>query len=163
MESPDAELQSHTSTAIAVQAIPPLARIPSPCLPQTSSHQHWLHQRGFFKCCRSRCPCCKYTVKTEYIVVAISHERRYVRQFIYCDSIYVVNYVRCVDCNVGYVGCTTRKLKTRILEHLHDAGNTEARNPSDVSKHFSVCHSGNLNSLRVCGIERVNRPRRGGD
>lgn len=96
---------------------PTLASILSPSLPRSSSHQHWLTQRRFFKCRRNHCPCCKYVTKTNIVIDAISQERRYIKQFINCDSTCVVYHIRCEECNIVYVGCTIHKLKTRIQEH----------------------------------------------
>lgn len=94
---------------------------------------------------------------------AIIHERRYIRQFINCDRNHVVYHIKCEDCNVSYIGCTTRKLKTRIQEQIRDSSSLNAHNPLSVSKHFFQCHNGNLSSLWVAGIERVNKPTRGDD
>lgn len=71
--------------------------------------------------------------------------------------------VRCDICNNVYVGCTTRRLKTRIQEHLWDARNPIARNLFNVAKYYLNQHNGDLTGFQFVGIERVNRPIRGGD
>lgn len=142
---------------------PTLATILSPSMPHPVRAQHWLSQKGFHKCGGSRCPMCRYTVKTAHVQDPINREKRIIQQFINCNSNHVVYHILCLECNKGYVGCTTRKLKTRIQEHIRDSNNCIASNASNVSKHFSQHHQGDLSSLRIYGRERVNRPRRGGD
>lgn len=132
-------------------------------MPQNVQTRHWLSQKGFHKCGGNRCPMCRYTVKTAFVEDAISGQHRTIQRFINCNSDHVVYSVRCSVCNLNYVGCTTRKLKTRIQEHIRDSSNPNVGNASNVSKHFLHCHQGNLSGLQVFGIEKVNKPRRGGD
>lgn len=56
---------------------PNLASILSPNMPQVRPQEHWLSQGVFF-----RCPMCKFTIKTNSVVDAISRESRYIKQFI---------------------------------------------------------------------------------
>ena len=59
-----------------------------------------------------------------------------------------------------YVGKTSRALRTRISEHRSNIRCGDMRNP--VAAHFKqMGHS--ISSLRYWGIEKVNRPARGGD
>lgn len=77
-----------------------------------------------------------------------------------CNIIYCIN---CTSCQIRYVGCTARRKKTRIREHVYGAVNSDAKNISNVSKHFCDIHTGNVFTLKVVGIERVSNPLRGGD
>ena len=76
-----------------------------------------------------------------------------------CKSKFVVYLLKC-PCGLGYVGKTSRELKSRISEHKSSIRNSDEK--SSVARHFveaghKVC------SLRFQGIEKVDLPRRGGD
>ena len=59
-----------------------------------------------------------------------------------------------------YVGKTSRALRTRITEHRSNIRTGDERNP--VAAHFKKAGH-NLNNLRYVGVEKVEKPPRGGD
>ena len=59
-----------------------------------------------------------------------------------------------------YVGCTSRPLRTRISEHRSNIRCGDERNP--VAAHFKKAGH-NLCHLKYTGIEKVDKPPRGGD
>lgn len=61
---------------------------------------------------------------------------------------------------MGYVGKTTRALKTRIAEHRSNIRNHDTKSP--VAVHFTM-KKHNVSSLKYVGIEQVKLPPRGGD
>lgn len=62
-----------------------------------------------------------------------------------------------------YVGCTTRKLKVRALQHINDISANSNRNMSNASRHFVELHHSNTTSLKNFGIEKLKYMPRGGD
>ena len=63
-------------------------------------------------------------------------------------------------CGKNYVGQTSRPLKTRISEHRSTIRNKVITSP--VAVHFAEAGH-NVSTLRYCGIESIQPPRRGGD
>lgn len=86
-----------------------------------------------------------------------------IKQFINCDSTYVIYAIHCSICHKSYIGSTIRKLKVRILEHLNDIVAITSRNVSGVSKHFIEGHHRQTFPLTFHGLERILPPHRGGD
>lgn len=66
------------------------------------------------------------------------------------------------QCNLCYVGCTIRRLKVRIAEHMANIKNNQSYHSGAV-KHFRDVHQGNLRTLFIYAIEGVPRSKRGGD
>ncbi len=63
-------------------------------------------------------------------------------------------------CGLGYVGKTSRQLKTRFAEHRSAIRHHEPKSP--VAQHFfKLRHS--ISTLQYIGIEAVKLPRRRGD
>ncbi|OCT65591.1 hypothetical protein XELAEV_18041829mg, partial [Xenopus laevis] len=80
-----------------------------------------------------------------------------------CESNYVIYMLKC-PCGQAYIGQTTRAVKERIKEHRGNIRNFKPGTATDtsVSRHFSnSCH--NLNQLKWCVLEKVHKPRRGGN
>lgn len=74
-------------------------------------------------------------------------------QRINCNSDFVVYYATC-PCNYIYVGLTSRKLKIRVREHMHDIERAKDAHPLEVSilkpiaRHFWKAHGCNSKLLR---------------
>lgn len=79
-----------------------------------------------------------------------------------CNSHHVVYVIHCTACRINYIGCTIRKLKTRVAEHIADIRNVYGQQ-SGASRHFSTIHEGKFDTLQVYAIEHVYKPLRGGD
>lgn len=104
----------------------------------------WLFKPGFFPCFGKLCNVCKYAEKRTTFVSSRTDSKNYdIRDFINCNSTYVVYNIVCRSCNLIYVGCTKRKLKTRIAEHVADILHCRT-NVSGAAKHFLEKHSGSL-------------------
>ena len=85
------------------------------------------------------------------------------RQYINCNTTFVVYVITCRDCNLQYVGCTTNELNVRIRKHLSDIPHAASRNVSAASLHFAAVHKGNTSGFSAQGIEVVTAPIRGGN
>lgn len=94
---------------------------------------------------------CNYTNQT--------HKIKY---FLNCNTTYVVYHIVCTLCDLTYVGCTKRTLKKRIAEHVADIVHKRV-NVSGASKHFIDKRDGSRNSFTFYAIERVEKPKRGGN
>ena len=111
---------------------------------------------GNYKC--NNCAQCGFTQKNTHFT-SPSGKKYKIKGVISCKTHHCVYLIRC-PCSMGYVGMTTRPLKTRICEHRSDIRTGDLRNP--VAAHFMQAgHS--VSALRYTGIERVEQPRRGGD
>lgn len=86
-----------------------------------------------------------------------------IKQFINCNSTYVIYVIYCSICHKFYIGSTIRKLKVQILEHLIDIETISNRNFSGESKHFIEEHQRQTLSFSFHGLERILPPHRGGD
>lgn len=86
-----------------------------------------------------------------------------IKKYINCNTTFVVYLISCRDCGVQYVGSTKCSLKTRIRRHLSDVDSAFCQQMSAVSTHCVQCHARSTASLVVQGIERVERPLRGGN
>lgn len=71
--------------------------------------------------------------------------------------------IYCVACNLQYVECTTRALRTRIGKHYCDTVDLNAKHISNVSLNFRECHAGDLSLCRFTGIEKLTPMPRGED
>ncbi|OCT88511.1 hypothetical protein XELAEV_18017138mg [Xenopus laevis] len=89
----------------------------------TRNARTWLNTTGSFSCGATRCI---YTRKVYKI-----------RNGINCNTLFVIYLLTCLKCNIQYVGCTSRKLKCCMKEHIIQI---VSRNlGSVVSRHFSDC------------------------
>ena len=112
---------------------------------------------GNYRC--AHCAQCNFTTKSHTFTHPLTGKRFDVKGIITCTTQNVVYLLKC-PCGLGYVGKTTRALKTRISEHRSSIRNQDPKSP--VAMHFmSAKH--NVASLKYQGIEHVKCPRRGGD
>lgn len=86
-----------------------------------------------------------------------------IKDFLNCESKNMIYCIECILCDTKYIGCTARRIKDRIREHIYGATHKMALNVSNVSRHFRNKHAGDVSSLKIFGVERVNYPIRGGD
>lgn len=89
----------------------------------------------------------------------------HINNFLNCNSTQVIYMIKGKLCNLQYIGCTTRKLKVRVREHICGAqmGQSFSRNISNISRHFRETHHGYITHPEVVGMEKVTPPPRGGD
>lgn len=113
--------------------------------------------KGNYRC--GHCAQCNNTHKTQTFRHPHTNKTFTIKSMITCTSTHVVYTLTC-PCGLMYVGKTTRQLKQRISEHK----STIRRNDRDypVAVHFND-KGHDIATLRFCGIERVDLPRRGGD
>ena len=73
----------------------------------------------------------------------------HIKKHFTCTSSNIVYVVRCVSCNMLYVGETLRSLEERVREHIRNINDEDLRYP--VARHF--CQAGHsLNDFRVQGL-----------
>lgn len=72
---------------------------------------------------------------------------------------WMVYGVKCIECQLLYIGCNSRRLKVRIREHLYGAMNPDVRDISNASKHFRNTHNGDVPNFVCFGIEQVKTGR----
>ena len=112
---------------------------------------------GNYKC--SNCAQCGYTTKCTTFTHPHSGKVLNIKGVISCSTTFVVYLIKC-PCGLAYIGKTTRALRTRISEHRSNIRCGDMSKP--VAAHFKkMGHS--ITSLRYWGIEKVDRPPRGGD
>ena len=113
---------------------------------------------GFFPC-RS-CAACKDACKRTDTFTSHTTGKQYdIRQFTTCSSSQVIYLLAC-PCNLQYIGKTSRKVKTRIIEHQSAIRRGDEK--SSVARHFrDAGHS--VSSLTFCVIQQINTPRRRGN
>lgn len=122
----------------------------------------WLSQQGFYPCGGKFCNMCKYTKKQKEFQNSDKSKTFKINSFINCSTSYLVYVIYCTFCNLIYVGCTKRSLKKRIAEHTADILH-ERTNVSRAARHFIDIHKSSLNTFCFSGIERVYKPKRGGN
>lgn len=101
---------------------PTVANILASSLVQTdgSVTQTWLHYPGCFKCGHGICICCSVINVSNSFVSATTQQSYKIKQYINCNTSYVVYLVNCSICNEQYVRSTKCPLKNRIRRHLSD-------------------------------------------
>ncbi|XP_069815789.1 uncharacterized protein [Dendropsophus ebraccatus] len=75
-----------------------------------------------------------------------------ITQHITCNTVGVIYYATC-PCNLIYVGLTTRKLKIRVREHIHDIRRAmeeeDIQQLKPILRHFKAVHDENANLLKI--------------
>lgn len=112
---------------------------------------------GNYKC--GNCAQCGYTQKCSTYTHPHTGKALNIRGVINCNSQFVVYLLKC-PCGLAYVGKTCRALRTRIAEHRSNIRCGDTRNP--VAAHF-LALGHNVCTLRYTGIEKVEKPSRGGN
>ena len=119
--------------------------------------QTWLNFVGTFKCGTHGCRYCPL-IGTGQVVKSCSNGRDFkIKEFINCNTKYVVYVITCNSCHVQYVGRTIRRLRDRLS--LYDI---EKDHNTNVAKHWNNVHDKNISSLSIQGMERIVCPARGG-
>ncbi|MEE6515589.1 hypothetical protein FKM82_024462 [Ascaphus truei] len=103
---------------------------------------------------------CSFMKPARHVFSHSPHRRYTIYSFINCNTTFVVYLITC-GCGKRYVGRTTRALKTRMQEHCRLIRKQDTNHP--VSKHFTECRQGGINSFSFMGIERIIQKERGGN
>lgn len=113
----------------------------------------WLFTKGwFYSTCRY---CNKH--KKSYVLSLTTGKTLKMNQYVNCNTTSVVYFIKCKSCKLQYVECAKHPLRIRISEHYNDTNNHNARNISNVSRHFRDIHKGNLIFFCFFGIEQVKK------
>lgn len=78
-----------------------------------------------------------------------------IKKYINCNSTNFVYMIKYSECTKKYIGCTTRRLKVRILKHLNNISNPGNQNISYVARHFIDCHHSHVASFSFHGIKKI--------
>lgn len=121
---------------------------------------------GCYQC--GNCVACPSIQRATHFHSSDGEREFKITQRIDCNSEFVVYYATC-PCNYIYVGLTSRKLKVRVREHIHDIERAKDIQPFEVitlkpiARHFWKVHNCNSKVLKVKGIDKLNPDGRGGD
>lgn len=163
----DPKLTSVVATGCKVvsKRAPTVGQKLSPSLFSSNSDtkRTWLTLSGFFGCNTPKCITCGVAQHGAGFKSETTGKEYKIKQYINCDTKSVVYLVTCQMCKVQYVGCTMRKLRNRIAEHVLGIKNPTSSKISNVAKHFIECHQRDYSGLKVQAIERVCLGVRGGD
>lgn len=132
-------------------------------LSESHTPTRWLNTVCFISCGHTRCLVCSHILKQNTFGSLSTGKTYKMRQFMNCNSKFVVYAINCISCSVQYVGCTTNSFKTRIRKHLSYIKPTLNTNVSMALKHFIQQHGGDTSSFKCMAIEKVIRPHQGGD
>ncbi|XP_053568734.1 usherin [Bombina bombina] len=129
-----------------------LANILSPSMLPTSTTDNWLTPKNvFFHCGSRKCTSCSYATLGDTFKSTGDEKSFKIKEYINCNTSYVIYLLTCKLCNIKYVGQTTRTLKTRILEHLRSIGDENSDTP--VALHFKNEHNGNKSLLSFQAVQ----------
>ena len=112
---------------------------------------------GNYKC--GACAQCSFTTKKQYFNHPHSGKQIKIKGICSCHSKGIIYMLTC-PCGKAYVGKTSRELKVRISEHRSSIRTASLTSP--VAQHF-VQYNHLVSSLRYTAIEKVERPKRGGN
>ncbi|XP_053571558.1 uncharacterized protein LOC128661312 [Bombina bombina] len=133
-----------------------LANILSPSMLPTVASENWLTlKKGFFHCGSRRCISCTHATLGDTFKSTDNEKSFHIKEYINCNTSYVIYLLTCKQCNIKYVGQTTRPLKTRFLEHLRSISDEDSDAP--VALHFKSEHNGNSKLLCFQGIEHMKK------
>ncbi|OCT67288.1 hypothetical protein XELAEV_18038573mg [Xenopus laevis] len=121
-----------------IRRVKTLGNILSPsdvCVSQNTAT--WLNTTGSFGSGATRCITCRHMVKSGEFVSSSTKKVHKIRSFINRNNPLVIYLLTCAKCEIQYVGCTSRKLKCHMCEHI---GQIASRSSSTVvTRHFLDC------------------------
>ncbi|OCT58568.1 hypothetical protein XELAEV_18002002mg [Xenopus laevis] len=121
----------------------------------------WLSTIGMFRCGAARCITCEFMFRSAEFTSSNTKRVYKIKDFINCNSSFVIYLLICTKCNIQYVGCTSRKFKCRMREHINQI--VSHSSATVVSRHFSECSDRVCSHLRIQGIEKITPTAKGGD
>lgn len=109
-----------------------------------------------------KCSNCSAILKGDYITHPSLGHKIPIKGFFSCESKGVIYFLKC-PCGLGYVGQTSRIVRTRITEHKSKIrqfiGGSEPNEGSDsetaVARHF-LEHRHQVSDLKWCVLEQIN-------
>lgn len=107
---------------------------------------------GCYRCNHPRCRACNFILQTT--AFSSTHNKRtyQIHGNINCRTTNVIYLIQCKNCNLQYIGQTSRALADRINDHLSYIRTMKTNTPTGL--HFNLPgHS--INDLRVVGIEQA--------
>lgn len=135
------------------------ARAPDSKRTQVTGVTRWLGTSGppagMFPC--GHCVHCNAVIKTTEVTHPSTGVKFPLKQFFNCNSSNVIYLLKC-PCGMGYVGKTTRPLKTRFGEHRSAIRRADLTSP--VARHF-LKEGHQISQLRFMAIELVRKPKQG--
>ncbi|OCT57838.1 hypothetical protein XELAEV_18002928mg, partial [Xenopus laevis] len=129
---------------------------PSDVCNRNSSPRTWLSTVGTYNCGDTRC-----ITRSSEVVSSSTTIRHKVKSYINCNTSYIIYLLTCKKCNAQYVGCTSRSLKSRIREHINSI--VSRSSTTTISRHFLECSNGDIDFLKIQGIEKMYQSSKGGD
>ena len=112
---------------------------------------------GMFPCHNIHCSVCSHAVFTNFLKDPLTHTSYPIHCRYTCNSRNTIYIIKCTNCPAAYVGETSKPIKQRILEHLHDIRNNR---PTNVARHFSSsCRLLHLTFLCIDSSPSLNRRR----
>ncbi|XP_069617342.1 uncharacterized protein [Ranitomeya imitator] len=114
-------------------------------------------RRGTFPCLN--CTCCSNVIKGSDVVHPRTGKSYPIRDYHTCESNYVVYIIKC-PCGLLYVGETIQAIRDRIISHKSTIRCGKIWLP--LPAHFKEARH-NISQLRFQVLEKVHRPRRGGN
>lgn len=102
------------------------------------------------QCTNTRCKACTHIVDTRTFESSYNNKQFFVRGEISCHTKNLVYLITCRECQLQYVGETSRTLGERIIDHV---SSINTKKPTPISLHFNQ-HSQTTHNLRVVGIEK---------
>uniref|UniRef100_A0A803JPB3 Reverse transcriptase domain-containing protein n=1 Tax=Xenopus tropicalis TaxID=8364 RepID=A0A803JPB3_XENTR len=139
-----------------------LGNVLSPTLWQSKpTKTTWLSTQGTYPCGARRCVTCTYIKRSTSFRSSVSKKSFEMRMYANCNTQYVIYLLTCLHCDIQYVGCTTRSLKSRMREHIRHIVSKDSNSP--VSRHFIQCCDSNVSCLQIQVIDRVSPDERGSD
>lgn len=77
---------------------------------------------------------------------SVNHRQYSLKQFLNCNTRYVVYVITCKACPTQYVGRTTKHLRDRFWKHLN---NIKTDKSTNIERHYNTCHEGDTSLVSV--------------
>lgn len=122
--------------------------------------ESWLKRPvGVYRC--SNCPHCSHVIQSKAFIDFKSKKEYKIKDFINCNTTFVIYRLSCPCPNIFYVGRTKRRLRDRLAEHKYAirTGNADYQ----MAQHFARVHNKNDSLLKIEALEHIRPLDRGGD
>lgn len=124
----------------------------------------WLDVKVFHKCGHLKRRPCNFALVTKRFNLSSKPKLASftINSYINCNLKNIVYVIKCIRCDLHYVGCTSDALKIHIRRHLSDISSPKTLNLSAASRHFTTVQ-GDVSHFRFMGVEKVMHHTRGSD
>ncbi len=114
---------------------------------------------GVYRC--YNCPHCAHLIPSKAFTDFKSNKEYKIKDFINCNTTFVIYRLSCPCPGVFYVGRTKRRLRDRLAEHKYAirTGNADYQ----MAQHFLQAHNKNDSLLKIEALEHIRPLDRGGD